>query len=467
MACRNIHDRDVWWHLRAGQVILQNHEVFHTDPFSFTRKGSPWINQEWLSEVLIYCVYRALGFGGLIVSFGVLSAATIYLTFLRCEGKPYIAAIISIWGAAAVAPTWGVRPITLSLLLTAILLCLLEKSKSNLNLLWWMVPLVLLWVNLHAEFALSIGLMLVYLLGVSLDAVFGFISWSEVAKQLKRLSLVTLACLAVVPLNPNAGKMYTYPFETLRSLAMQRFIDEWLSPNFHQRRQLPLLFMILAILAAIALSKRRLWPREILLLACGTAAALQAVRHVGIFVVIAIPILSSLISSSLDDKGWTLHPETAGITWGKFLVNAIILAACLGLAAIRIRDVIRAQPEVEARTLPAAAVEFLSANHQPGALLNDYNWGGYLIWKLHPAYPVYIDGRADLYGDDFLEKFAETYQVRARWREQLGRWDIRTVLLPPDAPLVSALLMDPQWIQLYADPVAVILTRRDRQWTSP
>jgi hypothetical protein len=459
MACRAIHDRDLWWHLRTGQLILQNHAVFHTDPFSFTRKGSPWINQEWLSEVLIYSLYRVAGFGGLIVSFGALSALTIYLAFLRSPGKPYIAAIVALWGAAAFAPTWGVRPITLSLLLAATFLLLLEKSASQPNVLWWMVPLTLLWVNLHGEFALGIGLMLVFLLGIALDAAFGFASWATVKPQIRRLTLVTLASVAVVPLNPNGLKMYLYPIETLRYTALPRYIDEWFSPNFHQHRQLPLLFMILGILASLGLSRKKLSPREILLLTVGTAAALHSVRHAGIFVLVVIPILSSLIESALEQRGWSLRPESVQATSAKLMINAMILTACLGFAAIHIHEVIQEQVKSEASTLPVGAVSFITANHPPGPMLNDYNWGGYLIWKLGPDFPVYVDGRSDLYGDAFLDEFAATYYVRGDWRRGLEQWHIGTVLLPPNAPLISVLKMEPGWNQVYADSTAVILVR--------
>ena len=64
MAARGMTDPDVWWHLRTGQLILQNHSLFHTDPYSFTRFGQPWINHEWLSEVLLFGIYRLAGFGG-------------------------------------------------------------------------------------------------------------------------------------------------------------------------------------------------------------------------------------------------------------------------------------------------------------------------------------------------------------------------------------------------------------------
>src|SRR5271155_4706167 len=75
MSARRMTDPDVWWHLRTGQLILQNHGVFHTDPYSFTRFGQPWMNHEWLSDVFIFGAYRAAGWGGLIVGFGIVITA--------------------------------------------------------------------------------------------------------------------------------------------------------------------------------------------------------------------------------------------------------------------------------------------------------------------------------------------------------------------------------------------------------
>ena len=125
MAARGVIDPDVWWHLRTGQLILSNHALFHTDPYSFTRFGQPWVNHEWLSEVLLFIVYRVSGFGGLIVMFAAVIAATLLLVFTRCPGRPYLAALMTLWGAVASAPAWGVRPQMFSLLLASIFLVLL------------------------------------------------------------------------------------------------------------------------------------------------------------------------------------------------------------------------------------------------------------------------------------------------------------------------------------------------------
>jgi hypothetical protein len=92
--------------------------------------------------------------------------------------------------------------------------------------------------------------------------------------------------------------------------------------------------------------------------------------------------------------------------------------------------------------------------------LNHYNWGGYFIWRLYPEYQVYIDGRADLYGDAFMDDLATTYYLRGdSWPSPFEKWGIRTVVLPPDAPLVTALAARRDWKTIYADSQAVVLTK--------
>jgi hypothetical protein len=461
IAARGVTDPDVWWHLRTGQLILHDHAVPHVDPFSFTRFGQPWVNHEWLSDVLLYSVYRIAGWAGLIAGFGMLTSATFLLVFLRCPGRPYVAALVTIWGAAACAPTWGVRPQMLSLFLASVFLLILEKSYESPRWLWWTVPLTLLWVNLHAEYALGIALLGLFLFGDGLDVAFGFADWSGTRPRLRQLALVIAACLAVVPLNPNGTRMYRYPLETLRSPAMQSYIDEWSSPNFHQMKHLPLMFMLLAIMVAIPWSGRRLRPRELLLLLVMTAAALHSIRHVAIFALVATPILSGLVLGCLEKCGVGRRLASLDQQTGhrRLALNALALLAFVGFTVVRVQTVLQGQPQLEAQRFPAAAVSFLAAQHPPGPLLNHYDWGGYLIWKLYPQYQVYVDGRADLYGDSFLHDRAASFYLTNDWRATIERWQIKTVLLPPQAPLANALRLSDGWKQIYGDTQAVILTR--------
>jgi len=468
MAARNVTDPDVWWHLRTGQLILQNHALFHTDPYSFTKFGAPWLDHEWLSQLLIFGVYKLAGWGGLSVVFATVIAAAFMVVFYRSPGRPYIAGVITLLGAFASAPSWGVRPQMLTLLLASSLLLILEHSYGRPRLLWLAPPLMLLWVNLHAGYAVGIALIVLFLIGDALDVAFGFgepnlSGKSASAERFRTLAVVIVACAAAVMLNPYGTAMYAYPLETLRSRAMQSYIGEWASPDFHQLKYLPTLAMILATLVLPTLSPRRLRPRELFLLSVTTYAALRSVRHIPIYALIAIPILSATVQAWMEERAHAKSGETkqTPTTTAKALFNAFLLTGFLVFLLVRVRYVTHHQFEMEAKEFPAAAVSFIQAHHPPAPMLNHYNWGGYFIWKLYPDYRVYIDGRADLYGDAFMNDFAAVYYLKGdAWKSTFAKWGIQTVVLPPDAPLVTAVRALPSWETIYSDKQAVVLTRR-------
>jgi hypothetical protein len=350
----------------------------------------------------------------------------------------------------------------ITLLLASVMLLILDRSYQHPGLLWWTPALMLLWVNLHAGYALGIALLALFLVGDAFDAAFGFRVAPTSGPRFRSLALAILACIAVVPLNPYGTQIYAYPFQTLRSQAMQSYIGEWLSPNFHQHEYWPALIMILLTLVLPALSPRRLRPLEILLLCVTTYAALRSVRHIPIYALVAIPILSATANAWLEESrmGSLLKLRPASVSHRKMWVNAILLAGVVAFMLARLSYVVRQQSNAEAEKFPAAAVSFIAAHRPPGPILNHYNWGGYFIWRLYPEYEVYIDGRADLYGDAFMDELASIYYLKgSAWRGSFEKWGIRTVLLPPDAPLVTALTALPDWKEIYADNQAVILTR--------
>jgi hypothetical protein len=224
---------------------------------------------------------------------------------------------------------------------------------------------------------------------------------------------------------------------------------------------LPLLLVLLAIFVAAAVSPLRLRPGELLLLATVTWAALHSARHVSIFVLVAAPLLSRLIYAWLSNSLGSAFPaKPASAIRALRLCNGLVLAAFLGFTLMRLRQVVGGQADAEARAFPSAAVSFVSKNRLPGPLLNDYNWGGYLIWKLYPDYRIYIDGRTDLYGDAFMDLSGATYNIsNESWGDPLDKWQIRSVILPPDAALVSALRCQSVWKEVYGDRQAVIFER--------
>ena len=89
MAARGMLDPDIWWHLRTGQLIVHSHHLFHADPYSFTRSGQPWVNHEWLFDVLAFALFRVAGAGALIFAFALITSSTFLLVFSRCPGRPF------------------------------------------------------------------------------------------------------------------------------------------------------------------------------------------------------------------------------------------------------------------------------------------------------------------------------------------------------------------------------------------
>jgi hypothetical protein len=457
LSVRAITDPDVWWHLKTGQLVFECHAIPHTDPFSFTRHGQPWTTHEWLAELLMYGVYRISGWGGLILLFSLLTTAGFVFLYLRCAGRPYVAGLILLWGAFASRPTWGVRPQTISVLLASVVLWLLERSERNPRRLWWIVPLIMLWANLHAGYILGIVLMAVFLIGGWLDRWLGFDSGNRAVGQ--TLARVFRLSLVVVAVNPNGLRLYAYPFETFASQAMQSQIAEWFSPNFHRGEYGPFLLMLLGTFVVASLAPSVFWPRQILLLCAGLFAALHSVRYIPIFVLVAVPPVATGVRKHLGDRAAPSADRSPVPSVGRVVFHLAILALVGALAWSQAALVIRGQPAAERREFPSAAASFMLEHRPGGPIFNYYNWGGYLIWRLSPEYPVFIDGRADLYGDMFLKEFSDAYTLTGDWKTPLEQWGIRTVVIPLNCPLAVGLQASLGWKLLYRDEQALVLTK--------
>lgn len=454
-------DPDLWWHLQTGQDIVATKTIPHVDIYSFTKAGSEWVTHEWLSEVLIYGIYRLSGWGGLLFVFSALITIALYITYRRSDGKPYVAAMGMLLAAASSSPLFGIRPQMITFLFASIYIALLTRYERDgrSRPLWWMAPMMLLWVNLHAGYALGLALIVLYLISFVIDH-----KWTLI----RPLAPILLLCTAIVPLNPNGFRMFSYPFETLTSPAMAAYIEEWASPDFHKVMFLPLALLIFMLLGSLALATKRASAGELFLLVVTGFGALRSARHIPIFALIAVPILARHVWSLLTERGWEKRLTTpeAPAAAGALAFTIIFLLAPAALGAFRVQHFVANQPAYEAKNYPVGAVNYLQKNHLPGPIYNRYGWGGYLIRRLYPDYRVYIDGRADVYGDAFMVETMKTFDGHPQWREPLDRLAVRTVLIPPTAPLSSLLRQDNQWQKVYEDRQAVIFTKKEQALAS-
>jgi len=462
MAMRPIADPDFWWHLRTGQWMVETHAIPHADPFSFTNQGKTWIAHEWLSEIFIYGIYRIGGYGLLILIFAAIITATFLLVYLRSAERPYIAGFALLLGALATAPTWGVRPQMISYLLSALFLFLLDRYTES-RITKYLIPipiLMLLWVDLHAAYALGFAILGIYIAGDIFELIKAKIAKtgstnSPILKNFMILfGILVLSVLAALA-NPNGIRLLTYPFETLSSQAMQQNIQEWFSPDFHQVEWQPLAWLILALIGAGLLGRKSISPTKILLTLVFGYAALHSMRHVPLFAIAAVPVLAEEIGSMVRIRQ---EVRQAGrlLKW----VNLFLVACAILVAGLRFVSVVQEQANTEKEEFPAAAVDWIVQHHPSGNIFNTYGWGGYLIWRLYPEYQVYIDGRADVYGDTFINDYLRIEAGEPSWETSLSLDGMRIVLIEPGSLLARDLHQSPDWEIALSDEQSVLFIHK-------
>jgi hypothetical protein len=458
MTARNAVDPDLWWHLRTGEWIMHTGRVPRTDHFSFTRAGSPWISHEWLSEVIFYELWKLAGAPGLIVFASIVTTLGFMLLYFRCPQHPYWAAAAVALGALASAPAFGVRPQMFTFTLCSLLLWLMQRGEERARLLLCIPLLFLIWLNLHAGFAIGPALIAAYALGLLWECASGASSWIEVKPLLGRIVAIFLLCMALVPLNPSGAQLYAYPWDVLRSASMRSFIVEWFPPDFHQPRYTPLLLTCLVLIAALVNPRTRPKARVLIPLLGTLLAALDAVRHIPIFMLMAVPVMAMIPQNATTERVAVARAHLGSRTFrnGFLLVAGGLMAV---FALVRWLDLARHQSANEAQFFPQKAADHLLSTGFNQPLFAYYDWGGYVIWRLYPRTRVYVDGRADLYGSTVLNDFKTAIAVKDGWQQILAANDINAVLIPPTSALAQALAINTEWKKAYADGQAVVFIR--------
>jgi len=495
MASRVQVDTDTWWHLASGRWMADHGQILKHDPFSHTMLGKPRIQHGWLVQLVLHGLYTVLGHTGLVLGVALVVTLTFAFVFPLGGGSPYLRAFTTVLAAITSAVVWVARPQIVSFLLAAVFAYLLDCYKRRGRAPLWLLPLLTaLWVNCHGGFITAFILMGGYIAGEGLNRLIGWRAENEgtlSTRQIRTLVLVALICLAVVVVNPQTYRMYTYPFQTVSIGVLRDFIQEWRSPDFHGLHLHPFIWMLLLTLAAMGLSGRRADLTDVGLVAGLAYMSLLAGRNIALFALIDGPVLArygapalsrlagalaSVLSPSTvplvlwpRDKGLRtglsknarararppLSPRLALLNWA---LLGLVAAAALVKVAMPLLPTEREKEMAD--FLPVEAVRFIQQEGLPGTMFNSYNWGGYLIWTLHPDYLVFVDGRTDLYDDPFLRNYLDVVLIRKSWREVLARYGVRFILIERDSVLARFLAEDGGWQQHYADDLAIVFTRQ-------
>ncbi|NJC05434.1 hypothetical protein GGQ97_001227 [Sphingomonas kaistensis] len=428
-------DGDTGWHLGAGKWIIANAAVPTADPFSHTMPGKAWTAHEWLAEVLMVGADRLAGWGGLAALFALSAATTFWL--LAREAFRHLPAR---WAVAAVGTTAGLlfpfalaRPHMLAwTLLAAWTVILLRAREQRRAPPLAAALLMVVWANLHASYIFGFGL-------AGLFALESLIENPRNRALLGRWFAFGLAALAAAALvTPFGPSDFLYPFQVSGMEALS-VIGEW------RRSTIPadnLFYLCLAGLAVLVARKWRTVPPLRLLLLVGLSAmAILHARHQMLFAIVGVLVVLPLLSHGREPRGHLVR-----VPW---FWPAVAL-----LVAVRLAVPYHFQ---EHSSYPLTLLAKVPEEIRRQPVYNEYSQGGPLVMLgIRP----YIDGRADMYGDDF------TFRSRAinrgdivKFREDVARYGIRWAVVEYDDGLKPRLEREPGWRKFAEDKHAAIFVR--------
>jgi len=477
IAARAPLDNDLWWHLRSGELTWQTLQPTLQDQFSYTRLGQPWINHSWLSQVVLYALFHfgdAFALGTLTALMAVICMGLVYS---QCEGAALLKSAVVLFGSMVASVVWSPRPQMFSLLLFSLMGFFLNYYQKHKNAPLWIIPLLFaLWSNLHGGYPLGIMLMGVTIIGGTLENVLGPGGKGSMDRQqIIKLGFCCSLSIIFLLINPNGFNTWMIPFKTINVEALRNLISEWASPDFHDPvQQLMLVFWFLLFFGAVFSSRKPNWIEFLTIVIFGGMAFVSR-RNFGPFAISASPILSrylwnifqllrdspfgNVIIGKMQKASERSTSDLFKQSRWKTIINLSFIVLIASTAFCKLYFVTHPPlyQNFLAKLYPVKAVNWLKLNNLQGNMLNEYDWGGYLIWNLRDKY-VFVDGRTDLFGDEIINQWVDMIQASDNMPMLLDAWKINLILITPDHP-ASKILPLQGWRTVYRDEIAVIIAR--------
>lgn len=465
-------DGSTGWHIVSGLHILKTGLIPHSDIMSYTFAGKPWVAYEWLSDYFMACLVKVGGLSMLAAFWAISLASLVLLLYQRmrsfgCHFAP--AMFFSIIGLIASASHWLVRPHLFTFFGVFLFYTKLEDyyrgKLTGRALFLWLLPCMVIWVNTHPAFLLAYAISALYFCVTACGAVFGRRTGG---RPVLVLAVLLLALILVSFVNPYGVTLYHYIADYLKGTAILAVTDEFKIPDFkHSIHAVFLEILFGSILVGAYLRGRLTATTTAMVLAFGHLA-LNAVRNISLFAIVALPALGSLFGSAVfspakDSWLGRLYERMRSATaefnkqeaLSKYhilpLVYSLIIFAGAGFGGF-------VKSDFDAEVQPSTTLQYIREHKLSRAKgFNLDNWGGLLRYKLDQ--PVFIDDRADFYGADFYNRYGLICETRNGWRPVFDQYNFDWVLFPKDSALVQELRKDPLWREACQDQAAVLLVR--------
>jgi len=470
---------DVWWHLSSGLWILHNHALPHSGIFSQSSSNS-WAAVSWLYDLKLAIFYRLFGLRAIPIFAMSCKIGLGVITFLLAGGRrrnfwPAVAlSAVAQYILGAEPPT----PLYASILFFGIaLLVLLEIRRSCIMgalasvpyATWVLPPLFLLWANVDAHFIDGLVLLLVF--GVTMtfqpdfsSAPSGLPSSGLETHGLRRglhssaasrLFVIAAICVVATLITPYFFEPYRVFFSSALSSA-NAYLPDFKAPGFRQPQDYVLLLLAMSAFLALGLRRSRGWFL-LAILVIASALSFYSQRDVWLTVIVAVAVLGEMLDASSAASVRGPEKPSSSVKTFSIAFAAAIVIVVLGAALLTPRSQTALLAKA-AQTYPVEACNSIRGHHLPQPIFNAFEWGGFLTYYL-PEYPVAIDGRTDLYGDDFVVQYSKAMSAEVRYTDFAPMASAQTILLPRTAIMAGALGTLPGYKTVYTDDVAVVIAK--------
>jgi len=490
-AHRLFGDADAGTHVATGRWILEHRRIPGTDPFSGTRPGAPWFAHEWLADLASALAYRVAGCAGLLAAsaLAIVLAHVVLFRFLVRRRDDVLVAFGAVVAAAATASShWLARPHLLTVLFLVVWTIVLEQVLSGRwrpRALLGLPPLALVWANVHGGFLVAFIVLACYAAGGLITALSREPALRPGAARarslLPPLAATSLACAACTLANPRGWRLpwHLLSFFARRGPALKATTEFAPAALDDRAGAAFLVFLALSVAGTLCAARAAapgpsrgsergpgadppLLPGTLLALGVTTAMAFVSIRHVEVMVIFGTLAISGGFSRYVGSRSDAVTREVLEALRARERrcgggSLALVLAAICGLA------IAGGLPRAgfDPRQFPVGAVAALKESERApdGPVFAPDIWGGYLLLEW-PQARVFVDGRWDMYGDAFFERYAGIYLGQPGWSEALREAGVTVAVLPREAPLARAMQASPDWAPWRGDETALVFRRR-------
>lgn len=459
-------DADVGWHIRTGQWILQHHAVPHHDLYSFSKPGAPWYAWEWLTDVIDGSLYSLAGLKGVVLMAGIVIAtfATTLIRRMVWRGVHlFVAMVIALMGVGSASIHFLARPHIFTLLLLSISIWMIEADRQQPgHRIWLLVPITIVWTNLHGGFLSLIAALGLAAAGSALEAFTGSKNWRNTI----RYASLTAACSLSSLVNPYGYQLHLHVLEYLRSDWIRNVVQEFQSPSFRNENMMQFEALLFAGLIASGMLFRRHRVVEGLWILFFAYMALSSVRHVPVFVTVNVPIIAAEAAEWW--KQWTSTARKSSLAGilnqmaadsmngfrrsSAWPVMVVVTLMCIG------------KPVPWPKDFPEEILPVKMVHDHPAEILNQRvlttdQWADYLIY-LNPNQKVFVDGRSDFYGPEIGNQYIHLINGQWDWEQLLAKYNFSSALVSIETPIAQLLKTRPDWRIVADDGKRILLVHR-------